>query len=174
MHEIEWLGLGVAATLAAAGIAHWVGLFQITLMRRAHDLNVRLAMPKVGTHPRIVPKNVLGTNHAPFYYLVISIYNEGDLPAKDLNGRWTIYSPINEIKRREGLISREFLRACEYELEACQIEGTTLHNAMMGGQGISINIDIEFDYFGISENEPQHYARKYEFDPENPMTPKKI
>ena len=70
--------------------------------------------------------------------------------------------------------SREFLRASEYELEPCRLDGTTVWRAMRGEQEIRFNVDIEFDYFGMAKDQPQHYSAKYEFDPKNPTILKKL
>ena len=33
-----------------------------------------------------------------------------------------------------------------------------------GGQNIRFNVDIEFQYFGIPDDVPQHYSAKYQYD----------
>src|ERR1700678_651725 len=84
-----WFALGVVATLLGALIAHKVGILQITIARKAHELNVTKAVPKIGTSVQLEERNA--TNHpVTLLHIVTRIYNEGDLPASNLKGEWQL------------------------------------------------------------------------------------
>ena len=154
--------LGVAATLFTAYSANGTGIIQISLLHQAHTLDVRPATPQIGTSMRIQEQQMA---FPPFYYLTTSIYNEGDLAAEQLSGHWRLFSPDNSVKKCEVPIERDFLLSTPYQLEPCLLQGTTVFAAMRGESKIRFQVDIEFDYFGSSNDQPQHYSAKYQYDP---------
>jgi hypothetical protein len=165
VNDATWFALGVAATLVAAFVAHRNGRIQISFMRREHELSIAKAMPKVGTTVRIDEKNPHGPAYPIFYSLVATIYNEGDLAAKNLKGHCKLFSPTNDIGERSVQINRDFLgMALQYEVAPCPIEGVKVRQGMMGAEEIRFNLDIEFEYFGIPDDQPQQYAAKYQYD----------
>src|ERR1039458_7130957 len=85
-----WAGLGVAATLLGAFIAHRAGWLQISLMREAHALNVSKAVPRIGCQVTPSEQRDLGPGYSPHIYLTVEIYNEGELPVQNINGYWIL------------------------------------------------------------------------------------
>lgn len=177
MNGAEWTALGVAGTLLCAFVAHRVGLIQISLMTKVHELNVKLATPQIGTEIRIEDKAVAGWNYYPSYYLRTTIYNEGDLAALDLNGQWKLTSPTKSVAEVDFPIHRDSLRS-EFKLEPVLLSGPNelLGNAMRNicDTGLHFNVDIELSYRGIDVNKAQQYKAHYEFDPKNPRLLKRI
>jgi hypothetical protein len=165
LEPVEWFALGALATFVTALVAHRVGFIQITIMRQAHQLNIAKAMPKIGTSLTIDKRQEHSAAFGPSYYLIATIYNEGDLPAQQLKGHCKLFSPINEIKQQDIPIDRELVgRTSPYKLEERRIEGTSVDAAFRSGQHIRINVDIEFDFLSIPDDRPQHYSAKYEYD----------
>jgi len=149
-----------ALAVLVAFLAYRVG-------RRQWNLGVAKAIPKVGTWVRIDKRQEQSTAFSPSYYMVATIYNEGELPAKQLKGHCKLFSPINEVKQHTIPIIREFLGSAPYELEPCRLEGTTVDVGMDGRQDIRFNVDIEFEFFGIPDDKPQKYSAKHEWDNKN-------
>jgi hypothetical protein len=158
---------GIVATLLAVFVAWKIGLIQISWMRQEHQLNVLRASPKIGTSLRIEERNINGPAYAPWYYLITSIYNEGELAASNLNGQWKLTSPNRSVIEGELPISREFLGPTPYQLEPFHIIGGTVVFAMEGnnkGNTVTFKVDVEFDYTSMTNEQPQHYSAHYEFD----------
>ena len=165
LNDTFWFAMGVAATLLTAFVAHRIGRLQISFMQKAHDLKVLKAIPKIGASLRIVTEHPNGTSFPYHYSLVATIYNEGNLAAKDLKGNCKLFSPTKQVAESTIPINRDFLGMNhQYELAACPVEGATVNNGMIGAAEIRFNMDIEFEYFGLPEDKPQQYAAKYEYD----------
>ena|SRR5579862_2382712 len=146
-------------------IAQRLGLWQLRIAKQEHDLNLRKSVPILDTTVRITTRQVNpAPMYNPFYYVAVSINNHGELAAQKLDGYWRMYSPDQSIQERTIPIARDALGAEPYDFEPCQIEGPTVERAMRGECDIRINVDIEFDYFGLSNNEPQHYTARYRYD----------
>src|SRR5207249_613012 len=103
----------------------------------------------------------------PYFYLVATIYNEGELAARKLKGKCRLFSPINEISECNIPIYRDFLGAAPYELEAIRIIGTTVSSALMGNTMISMCVEFDFEYFGLVDGKPVKYHAKYQYDHQN-------
>ena len=164
---VFWSVLGVLATLGAMYLASRVGWVQIRWMREAHTLNKLKATPKIGTYIRIAERFDNGANFPPSYYVITYIHNEGELPARKLKGYWNLFSPDQSVKAFKTPIEREFLASAPLELEPHRLEGTTVWAAMKGEGKIRFNVDIDFVYFGFSENQQEHYNAQYHFDPQS-------
>jgi hypothetical protein len=166
LNELEWAGLGVVATLVVAFVAQRVGVIQIRWMREAHTLNVLKAAPKIGTTIKIEERRENGPAHSPFYYLRISIYNAGDLAAKQLNGHWKLSCTDTSINQCDVPIAIDFLGSAAHELEPYRLEGVNLWRAMKGepNHQLRFNVDIQLTYFGLSQNQPDPYIATYRFD----------
>src|SRR6266478_3262719 len=125
-----------ALAVLVAFLAYRVGYRQGKTAQRALDLNVSKAIPKIGTSVKIDKRQEQPPAFPPFYYLVATIYNEGELPAKQLKGQCKLFSPINDVKQHTIPIDREFLGSKQYELNPCRLEGTTVEVGMDGRQDI--------------------------------------
>jgi len=156
--------LGAGATLFTGYSANRAGIIQISLVREVHSRNLRPVAPKVGTSLRIQEEQAA---FPPFYYLTTSIYNEGGLAAKQLNGYWELSSSDNAVKKCEVSIEMDSLLSTPYQSEPCLLQGPSVLAAMRGESKIRFQVDIEFDYFGVSKDQPQHYSAKYQYDPES-------
>jgi hypothetical protein len=152
-------------TLLGIFIGQRLGLWQFTLATKAHELNIRRSTPKLGTEVRIEERQLHSASYSPIYFLRVTIYNAGELAAKQLKGHCELRSD-NSVKQFTIPISREFLDSTRpYELESRRLEGTTIRLAMRGEPNqIRCNVDIEFDYLGLSPDEPHHYSATYHFD----------
>lgn len=154
--------LGVAATLFTAYSTNWAGIIPISSVREAHTGKVRPAAPKIGTSMNIQEEEA---TFPPFYYMTTSIYNEGELAAKQLSGHWKLFSPDGAVKECEVSIEMDSLLSTPYQSEPCLLQGPRVLAAMSGESKIRFQVDIEFDYFGISKDQPQHYSAQYQYDP---------
>jgi hypothetical protein len=154
----------VLVTLFGIYIGQRMGLWQFAIASKAHNLNVRRAVPKLGTALRIEPSQEGDPIFfAPCQYLIISIYNAGELAATQLYGYCKLSSPSNSVKQSSIPIAREFLDSTgPYELEPWLIEWTTAT-----WNQVAFNVDIEFDYFGLSPDKPEHYKATHHFDQES-------
>jgi hypothetical protein len=159
----------VAINVLCAAVGWCFGYWQGKTARSALNLNVRKAAPKIGTTAQINKRQVNPPAYPPFYYLVMTIYNEGELPAKQLNGHCKLLSPNKAVKECNIPISRDFLGSSPYEMEICRLEdgigGSTID--IGGSQGQHVRFNVEFEFFGISEEKPEPYSAKYEYDPKS-------
>lgn len=157
-----WTGVGVAATLVAAFVAHQVGFLQISIMRDAHALNVAKAIPKVGCSLTVEEKYELGETFQPFLYLRMKIYNEGDLAAQSLNGQWKLFTP----ESRDGIslpLHRDFLGRCENYIESHRLADSPNWRR----EGLWLNVEVDFYYLAFSDAQPQRCRRRYKYDPDS-------
>lgn len=152
--------IGVLALVTGYILGYWQG----KTAQRALNLSVTKAVPKVGTRLKIDKRQENPAGFPPFYYLIATVYNEGELPAKQLKGHCKLYSPTNDVQERDIPFEREFLGSSPHELEAQKIVGTTVDPGMRGEQEIRFNVDIEFEYLGIPDDQPQQYSAKYAYD----------
>jgi hypothetical protein len=156
---------GAVVTLFGIYIAQSVGFLQISFMRKAHELNLGRAVPKLACDIRIIKEQVNPIGYDPFFFLETTIHNEGDFPASHLNGYWKLISPDKTVHEHTIPIRREALGGTPHKLERVPLTGNLVANAMRGGYSqISFHVDIDLDYFGLPENQPQHYTKKSKFD----------
>jgi hypothetical protein len=80
--------MGIVATL----VAYKVGFRQARLMQEAHDLSVTRAETRIGCAVEVEDKQVVlpAGMYNPHIHLTAKIYNEGELPAEDINGEWKL------------------------------------------------------------------------------------
>jgi hypothetical protein len=158
--------LGILVSLFGIYIAQSVGLLQVSLMKKEYDLNLRKSAPELDSTVRINSRQVNPAPvYNPFHYIVTSIHNHGDLPAKHLKGHWRMYSPDKSIQDSTIPIRRDALGSAPLEFSEIQLIGPSIDDALKRGVGtVTINVDIEFDYFGLSENQPQHYSARWQYD----------
>jgi len=164
------LGALIGAVVALFGIyiAQSNGLLLYWVAKEEHDLNLRKAAPALDSSVRITERQINPVGYDPFYYIVITIYNHGDLAATQLNGHWRMYSPRQMIQEYNVPIRRDALGALPNEFEPYRIIGPGIEAAIRRhAENVSINVDIEFDYFGFSPEEPQHYAAQWQYDHHN-------
>jgi len=162
-------------SLISSGVAAFVTLFGVYIAQRSghllfavakeeHDLNLRKASPIIGSIVTLAERQILNANYRPFHFIVTSIHNYGDLPAQRLSGSWRLYSPDNSIKECNVPIQRDALGPAPYDTEE-QLIGSNIDAVIKDRlHRIAICVDINFDYFGISQDQPQHYSASYEYD----------
>ncbi len=160
---IEYAALGVVATLLGAFVAQHIGIIQISLMHEAHTLNVLKAMPRIGTSIDIDERHDNGPGYPPFIYLKTTIYNEGELSVAKLKGDWKLTSTYG-IANNVIPLWREILGTVPYQLQPYKITESGMSDA---SKSLRFNIDIQFDYSGIADNEPYKYSAKYAYDPKS-------
>lgn len=151
------------------GTLGWrIGYTQGKIAQKALDLEFTKAIPKIGTTARIESRQENPPAYPAFYYLVVTIYNEGDLAARQLKGECRVYSATKSVKDREIPIDREFLGRGQYELERYRLthgtSGMTVNLTGLEGENSRFNVDIEFKYSGISDGGPQQYKAQYTYD----------
>jgi hypothetical protein len=151
-------------TLFGVFIAQRSGFQLFAVAKKEHDLNVRKASPIIGSVVKLAERQILNANYRPFHFIVTSICNYGDLPAQQLSGSWRLYSPDNCIKECNVPIQRDALGPTPYDTEE-QLIGPNI-DAVIKDQlhKVAIHVDIEFDYFGISQDRRQHYSASYQYD----------
>lgn len=157
--------IGALITLFGIYIAQRSGYQLFVVAKKEHDLNFRKTVPIIGTIVTLEPRQVLNANYRPFHYIVTSINNYGNLPTQKLSGNWRLYSTDNSIKECYVPIQRDALGvAAPYNTEE-QLIGPNIDGVIKDQlHKVAIRVDIEFDYFGISQDQPQHYNASYEYD----------
>jgi hypothetical protein len=153
---------GVFIALLAIYIGQRRGFWQFTLATKAHGLNIARSRPKIGTEVRIEDEfqEYGAINIPPSHYLRITIYNAGELAATQLNGYCKLSSPNDTIQEFTIPIIREFLDSARpYDLEPCKVRWTKGY-----WKQTELNVNIEFDYFGLPSDEPEHYSASYHLD----------
>jgi hypothetical protein len=164
--ETEWVALGVAATLLTAYVAHRLGFIQIKLMREANALSTLKSIPKIETILHIDKRQVNPSSFAPFYCLVSTIHNHGELPAKQLKGYCKVFSPTNPSQQFTIPIDIELLGTPPRKLSEYRLDGIFIDSQRP--QAARFNVDVEFSYLGgFPKEQSQHYSAKYEYDPQN-------
>jgi hypothetical protein len=157
-------GVTALVTLFGIYIAQRNGHLLFNVAKQEHDLNLRKASPIVGSIVTLAERQILNANYWPFHFMVTSIHNYGDLPAQKLSGNWRLYSPDNSIKECNVPLQRDALGPAPYETEE-QLIGSNIDAVIKDRMHkVSIRVDIDFDYFGISQDQPQHYSASYEYD----------
>jgi hypothetical protein len=146
----------------AVGVAYGVGYWQGRSAQKALDLSITKAIPKLGSDVKINKRQENSRAFPPFYYLVATIYNEGELPAKQLHGHCKLFSPENESQQRNIPINRDFLGSAPFELEAGRLDALFIDPDRPSDA--RFDVDIEFEYFGIPDDKPQRYTAKYRYD----------
>ncbi len=154
--------IGGLVTLLGIYIAQSNGFLLYWIAKKEHDLNLRKATPVLGSIVQMETRQVLPAAYRPFHYVVTTIHNNGDLPARNVQGEWRMYSPNNAIVELRVPIRRDVLGP-EYREEQ-QLVGSNIDEAVEHRRPIGINVDIDFDYTGISEGGTQHYSARYEYD----------
>jgi hypothetical protein len=145
-------------------IAQRSGFRLFAVAKKEHDLNLRKASPIVGSVVTLAERQILNANYRPFHFIVTSIYNYSDLPARQLCGNWRLHSPDNCVKECNVPIQRDALGPTPYDTEE-QLIGPNIDAVIKDGlHKVAIRVDIEFDYFGISQDRPQHYSASYQYD----------
>jgi hypothetical protein len=156
--------IGAASLIVVYIFGYWQG----RSAQRSLDLSVIKATPKVGTAVRIDKRQENPPAFPAFYYLIATIYNEGELPAKQLKGYCRVYSATKGVTEHNIPIEREFLGTTPSELELCRLEdgisGSTLDIGTQAGKNIRFNVDIDFSYFGVEDDIPERYSAQYEYD----------
>ena len=163
LSEAEWVGLGVAATLLGVYAAHRLGYIQIGLTREANALGILKSVPQIETIIGIDKRQEDPPGYPPFYYLIATIHNHGELPAKQLKGCCKVFSPANEAQQCTIPISIEVVGALPRELSRYRLDGIFID--AQRPQSARFNVEVEFDYLGgFPKEQPQHYNAKYEYD----------
>src|SRR5271168_5011024 len=122
-----WTALGVVATLICALVAQRLGVLQINLMRQAHTLNIVKATPRIGCSVVVDERQVLPQAYRPHLFIVVKLYNEGDLPAEKISGQWK-FLPPDIAKNRVFDMQRDFLGKCEDYTQTYKIDDSSNHS----------------------------------------------
>lgn len=161
--EVFWslFGSGITIAVALLGIyvAQQTGLLQSWIMKKAHDLNVTKAFPRIGSNIRTEYRHDNGPAYPRTIYLFTTIYNEGELPVSELNGQWKLTAK-QFLSDNVIPIRRDFLGPTQYELEPYKI----LESGNQANNQFIFDVDIDFDYISPAHSEPQHYHAKYSYD----------
>jgi hypothetical protein len=163
------IGSGVTAAvgLLAIYIAQRNGLLMFTIAKKEHDLNLRKAVPIIGSVVTLEARQLLNANYRPSHFVLTAIHNYGDLAAQQLSGNWRMYSPDKCFKECIVPIQRDALGPTPYQTEEILV-GPNIDAAIQErSHKITVHVDIEFDYLGISPDQPEHYSAKYQYDHSN-------
>jgi hypothetical protein len=168
MSEVDWIALGVAVTLFAALLGYRIGRRQVAVASEAHTLSATKAAVKLGTKVHIDKRQENPPGFPPFYYLMATIHNEGELPAKQVNGYWKLYSPTKSIKEQRIPFGADFLGSSPIQLESHRLDdgisGMSIDLNGIGAQNIRIDVDFELDYVGLTDEQTHHYGARYQYD----------
>jgi hypothetical protein len=161
--DSSWFAFGVAATLFAAFVANRNGRIQISLMRRGHDLNVKRARCKLGTHCRTELRflNPIRTD-IQGYVILTTIYNAGELAATNIEGKWNLSCSENIYDRVTPFHIDSITKERPHELEPYQFLNRITTQAIMSGQ-FRINVDIDLEFMGLDDEESEKYHARYEY-----------
>lgn len=164
-----WALIGSLTTASVALFGIYVGSaldsFTSGLPKSNMNLTFVKSSPVIDSVVRLISGQVNPGGYRPFQYVVTSIHNYGDLPARNLQGNCRIYSPAIAITQYDIPIRRDALGPSPYEFAEFQLVGVRVDEIIQHGGEISIHVDIEFDYFGISEDQPKHYSAHHRYDP---------
>jgi hypothetical protein len=156
------VGLGIIATLLSAFIAERNGFLQISFMRKAHELNVARALPRIGCQVFIEAINTLGPGYNPHIFIRVKLYNEGELAVQNIAGQWNFYTPDPSTKRVFP-IQRDFLGKCQDDLYSYMIQ----ESANWRREGIAFDVEVEFFYSMPGEQEATKYSARYYYHRES-------
>jgi hypothetical protein len=165
VNDATWFALGVVATLLSALIAHKNGRITIDWQRRAHQLNVKLASPAIGSRCTLETTIIVPASlNIPEFVLKITLDNAGNLPATKLKGNCAITCSQSAYNQTIP-ITLDTLGDKSYQLET-QFSGNVITQAIRSGQ-VSINVDIQFEFLGLDNKTPEKYSAHYEYSHEH-------
>jgi len=138
------------------------GFWQGRTSKRTFDLSVTKAMPKVGVTLTLDKRQINPPAFPPFYFLIARIYNEGELPARQLNGKCRLFSPANQLKEQVIPIAHDFLGATPHNIQSNRVDG--IDGPIRGEQDIDMRVEIDFNYIGIPDDKTKSYNANYKYD----------
>jgi hypothetical protein len=152
----EWIALaGLLGTLLGVGVT----LLGVFVMRRTHTLNVTKATPRIGCSVDVSFRQDDPNTYYPTLFLTATIYNEGELAASALHGHWKLLVGDGALYF-DRPIDRDFLGTCEKYLDSyCIEESCDWHR-----EDIRFDVEIEFDYLTLPNDEERHYSAAYSYD----------
>ena len=157
----------ILATACASWLSYRLGYRQATIAKRSLDLSVSKAEPKIGTSVKLDQRQINPPAFPPFCYMVATIYNEGELAARNVKGHCRLHSSTKSVKEHDIPFERDFLGSAPLLLESHRLDNGISGMSIdlnTSGQGLQFDVDIEFEYFGMSAHVPQRYSAKYRFD----------
>jgi hypothetical protein len=163
LNDTAWFALGVAATLVGAFVAHRIGRIQISFMRQAHDLTVKLAKCQIGSTCKIALRihNVSGPDVSR-YIVTTSIHNAGELAARDIKGKWDLSSSEQSYDCSRPIRIDFVCKGAPYELESYTFHSEAITQAILSGKAW-IKVDIELEFSGLDGQTPERYSAKYDY-----------
>jgi hypothetical protein len=163
LDDTFWFAMGVVATLISAFVAERVGRLQISFMRKAHDLNVKLAECQIGTDCTMALKAFIPSRQDVRRFIISTIiYNAGDLAARDLKGTWSLSCSQSAYNRSRPIRADFVSKASPYQFDSDPLGDLEITQAISSGS-VWIKIDIEFDFSGFDHDKTEHYAAHYEY-----------
>lgn len=160
LNDAEWTGLGGAATLLSGFVAHRLGWIQIGIMRDEHVLNVRKATPRLNTRVSIERFHPPSRPDITRYTIHTKIYNDGDLVARHLEGKWKLTASEGIIEDGKPIRVESLPAFLPWELHH-EVSGNV--QALWCKPQVILQVDVEFDYLGL-DDKPQHYEATYDYD----------
>jgi hypothetical protein len=146
-----------------AWVAHTYGWIQIRIAAQELELNTTKATPKIGTTVRIEKRQIPSQSNLCIIYIVTHIYNEGDLAASKIDGDWKLSCSKNVLNRTVRIRLDHLGKSNPHDMEH-QFGGIQEWRDVWSGKDISIEVDINFRYFGLEEQGEQQYAARYHYD----------
>lgn len=158
----------IVVSIISLAVGYFLGYWQGKTAQKSYDLSLSKAIPKVGTSVKIDKRQENPGGFPPFCYLVLTIYNDGELPAKQVKGHCRIYSPAKSVEEVDIPFHRDFLGSSPYKLESQRLNNgigaMPLDVTGTLGQNVRLNVDIDLEYLGIPDGKPQYYSAKYSYD----------
>ena len=158
--------MGVAATLISAFVGQRIGRIQISFMRKAHDLNVKLAECQMGTDCTMTLEAFIPSRPDVRRYIISTrIYNAGDLAARNLKGTWNL-TCSESVYNRSRPIRVDFVsKASPHEFESDPLGNLEITQAIGNGK-VWVKIDIKFHFSGLKNDQTEHYTAQYQYSHE--------
>jgi hypothetical protein len=164
--SIFWVAVGSLATIGGIVFARQIGVLQIHWAREAFNLNMKLAQCNVGTRCRLSLQPFSPSRpDITRYEIVTSIYNAGDLAACNLKGQWKVSCSDARYDCSVPVWIDFVSKASPYELEPYIFASTEITQSIRSCQA-RINVDFEFNFVGLDDENPIPYAAKYEYSHE--------
>jgi hypothetical protein len=150
----------ILITLVGIWVAYYVGNRQGRASERAVALSVQRATPKVGSRISLASSIPPKLPDRIRYAVNTTIYNDGDLVARNLEGEWKLTAShgIEELTHAIRADSLPASLPLEFEHE---VSGDT--SVLWCDPKIIFQVNIDLVYLGLSD-EKEHYHATYAYD----------
>lgn len=143
--------------LFSAFVAHRIGWLHFGIMQKAHELNITRATTDVGCTVALEQHDTPGVPHRPHPVVHVTIYNEGELAARNLRGYWKMTTAVTRGDFSRP-IQKDVLGKQPFE------DISIIRDINWSMFGMPMDIEVEFSYIAQPDNRVMHYSGKYRYD----------